>query len=159
MTSPPSLPPSEAQYDTSDWPIFLVTSPRAVLSLEETVAHMRCVTEIGFARGEPFVLLFDARNAPRHNAAQRRIVADEMKRSQRLFPGLALGVGIVLRSSLDRGIVTAINWLAGPPYPIGVFESVIKAKVWARALLAEVIVTSSSNTPGRGAPEQSRPSR
>lgn len=146
MTSPPTLPPNEAQYDTSEWPIFLVTSPRGVLSLEDTAEHMRQVTQIGFARGEPLVVLFDSRNAPRHNAAQRKIVAEEMKRSQRLYPGLALGVGIILRSRLDRGIVTAITWLAGPPYPIGVFESVPKAKVWARELLASAAATTKART-------------
>lgn len=136
MNTIPLSSMTEAVYDTSEWPIFLVTSPRGKLSIAELEAHMRRVTEIAFARREPFVLLFDTRFAPRPDAAQRRVVAEEMKYSGRRYPGIALGVGIVVRSAWEAGIVRAITWLASPPYPTSAFDSVHGAKLWARDVLA-----------------------
>ncbi len=134
-----TIPPTcltEAVYDISEWPIFLVTSPQSELSLPDYEAHMRRVTELAFARREPFVLLFDTRHAPRPDAAQRRAASEEMKRSGRQYPGLALGIGVVVRSAREAGVVRAITWLASPPYPTSAFDSVHAAKLWARQLLA-----------------------
>jgi hypothetical protein len=47
------------------------------------------------------------------------------------------GVAFVVRSTFQRGIVTAISWLSRPPYPYAAFDSVDAARDWALAQLAK----------------------
>jgi hypothetical protein len=124
---------SRPTYDASEWPIFIVTLPRAPMSASEFQEHLdRCGEP--YERGEPFCMLITGDHPP-FSAVQRKAVADAMKKHDRRHPGLMMGCAIVNRSVLVRGIITAVTWLAPPPYPLDVFADLPKAKAWLRRLL------------------------
>ncbi len=56
-----------------------------------------------------------------------------MKRDNEAFPGLLRAKAIVVRSTIERGVVTAVSWMAKPDYPFLAFASDSEAKDWLRA--------------------------
>ena len=125
---------SSPSYDESEWPIFMVTLPRVVLSASAFRQHLdRCGEP--YKRGEPFCMLITGDHPP-FSALQRKAVAEAMRAHNQLHPGLMLGCAIVNRSAVARGIITAVTWLAKPTYPFAVFPDATKAKAWLTKLLA-----------------------
>ena len=125
--------PSQPSYDDSEWPIFVVTLPRTALSPTAFQTHLdRCGEP--YKRGQPFCMLVTGDHPPL-SAVQRKAVADAMKDHDRRHPGLMRGCAIVHRSAIARGVITAVTWLAPPPYPLAAFADMPKAKAWLRKLL------------------------
>jgi hypothetical protein len=44
---------------------------------------------------------------------------------------------VIVKSSIERGIVTAVLWLSPAPFPIRVFDSATEAERWAVSLLKD----------------------
>ena len=61
---------------------------------------------------------------------QRAAIAKTMRTCVEAFPGRLRGLALVVRSSIQRGIITAINWVASPPYPIAAFKTEADAEAW-----------------------------
>jgi hypothetical protein len=124
---------SEPSYDESEWPIFIVRMPGKPLSVEALQAHLdRCGEP--YKRGQPFCMLITGDHPPL-SAVQRKAVAQAMKAHNSLHPGVMVGCAIINRSAFIRGVITAVTWLARPPYPFAVFEDASKAKDWLTQLL------------------------
>lgn len=121
--------PSRIRFDGSDWPILRVTIPRPGPTTAELREYLDNLSAV-WARREPFGLLIDALHVQPLEAAQRQLIADQMRLDGRRFPGVVRGLAVCLTGALARGGFTAINWLARPPYPTAAFESVAKANVW-----------------------------
>lgn len=126
--------PGPPSYDDSAWPIFVMKPPLSSLSPAHFRAHLDNV-ERAFARGKPFGLLVDARGSRPFNAVQRRMIAARVRDNNVRHGGLLKGMAVVLNSSVRRGVFTAVNWLARPPYPIAAFEGLSEAKVWLNSLI------------------------
>ena len=135
MTSPRESSPSHVVYDDSDWPIFRVQIPERALTSTEFRAHVARLSAAA-ERGEPYGLLIDALKAPPLNASERQLIADSLRFTARRHPGILRGVAVCLESAISRGGLTAITWLARPPYPMKGFESVASANVWLARQLA-----------------------
>ncbi len=129
---------TDFSYDDSDWPILLVTEGPGVPSPNEYRAHWAQVLQYTFPKREPFVLLIDDRKAEKPDAIRRKIIAETMQRSMQANPGNLRGVGVILGSKFDQGVLTAITWLVRPPYPMSMFSDVPKAKVWAIRMLPDL---------------------
>ena len=79
-------------------------------------------------------------NAPEATltASQRRMVVEGNKRHDELLQRTCLGIGIVMHSSIQRGIFTATSWLMPSPVPMMPFGSLVDAERWARERLRTV---------------------
>ena len=139
MSDPPAAknaPASAPTYDESEWPIFLVKMPPVALSVEAFQAHLEACSE-RYSRGKPFCMLIDMGDHPPLGAVRRKAVADRMMEDGRRFPRVMLGCALVVHSAPSRGGVTAINWVAQPPYSFTAFEDMGEARMWLAHLIAE----------------------
>jgi hypothetical protein len=123
-------------YDESDWPIFRVKMPPVALSPEAFEAHLDACSQ-RYRHGQSFCILIDMGDHPPLGAVRRKAVADRMMRDGQRFPRVMLGCALVIRSGTSRGGVTAINWMAQPPYSFTAFEDLGEAIASLRHLLEQ----------------------
>lgn len=121
-------------YDDSEWPVFRIRLSRLAMSEAEFSAYLKAVDDL-FLRGDRFVLAIDARDAPIHTPRERQEIALHMRASHARYPYRLAAMGIVMSSPVQRGIFTAINWMAGPTYPIRPFRAMGDAETWLRQML------------------------
>lgn len=138
---PPSVckSPDLFAIEDSEWPILVVHLP-AQSPIEEHRAHLAKITNAAAARREPFVLLIDTTSqVERPDALHRSVTAEAMTSFTTSYPGLMRGLAVVLRSKHERGVLTALDWLARPPYPLTSFDKMAEAKAWASCQLRETV--------------------
>jgi hypothetical protein len=123
-------------YDESDWPIFRVTMPPIALSQEGFEAHLEACSQ-RYRRGQPFCMMIDMGQHPPLGALRRKAVADRMTADGQRFPRVMLGCALIVKSGTSRGGVTAINWMAQPPYSFTAFEDAAEGLLWIRHLLEQ----------------------
>jgi hypothetical protein len=121
-------------YDDSGWPVFRIRLSHFAMSESEFAAYLKTVDDL-FLRGDRFAVVIDARDAPVHSPKERQEIAQHMRASHARYPYRLAAMGIVMSSPVQRGIFTAINWLAGPTYPMRPFRAVKDAELWLRAML------------------------
>jgi hypothetical protein len=121
-------------YDDSGWPVFRIRLSHFAMSESEFSAYLKTVDDL-FLRGDRFALVIDARDAPIPTPKERQEIAQRMRASHARYPYRLAALGIVMASPVQRGIFTAINWLAGPTYPTRPFRAVNEAEVWLREML------------------------
>jgi hypothetical protein len=130
--------------------MLCVTMPRGGMSKQEFDAHLAYVEGL-LLKGERFALLVDARGAQPLQALQRQALAGLLQRSFERDPLLLAGLGFVLGSAVERGILTAIFWAAGPSYPRQTFRTPEEAAEWLLgALGSEQHSRSDSSDPDAG---------
>lgn len=86
-------------------------------------------------RRQRCAFVFDARNAGRSPATQRRKQAEWMKANDEVLRSYSAGYAFVISSPLVRGALTAILWLQSLPAPFTVVATFSEAERWARAQL------------------------
>jgi hypothetical protein len=123
------------RYDEAQWPILLVTMPKAELSAAELGDHLDRMSSFS-KRGEPYAQVIDVRTATALGAQARRLVAERMDQDEEAYPGVVVGIAIVLATPLHRGIFKAISWLSRKPRPFEAFSDLQEAMTWARRLTA-----------------------
>jgi hypothetical protein len=116
-------------YDDSKWPLFHVTLPLGDMS-DESFARLLSRLDGLFLRGERFGILLDVRRSPPLGAKRRQLVAEHAKSSFGRFPGRCAGVAVVLSSSIQRGVFTAIQWILRDTHPARAFATVREAESW-----------------------------
>jgi len=121
-------------YDESGWPVFRIRLSRGAMSQSEFSAHLEAVDHL-FLRGERFAVIIDARDSAVLTPKERQEIAQHMRASHARYPYRLAAMGIVLASPVQRGMFTAINWLAGPTHPIRPFRAVKDAEAWLREML------------------------
>lgn len=121
--------PDSPTYDMSQWPLFVVSMPTANLSAEAFQSHLQAC-RAPYRRMQPFVMLIDMGQHPPLSPERRKAVSEAMRADNARYPGLHRALAIVVRSRLDRGVTTAISWVARPPYPFAAFTTVAEAKAW-----------------------------
>jgi hypothetical protein len=125
----------QPRYDEGQWPIVQITMPQAELKDAELMRHMDRISEFN-RRGSPFALVIDVRASESLTADSRRVIAERLDQDEDTYPGVLLGVAIVLTTPLHRGIFKAISWLSRKPRPFEAFTSVDDAMAWARRVVA-----------------------
>jgi hypothetical protein len=110
--------------------------PPVALSAEAFEAHLDACSE-RYRRGQAFCMLIDMGEHPPLGAVRRKAVADRMMEDGRRHPRVMLGCALVVQSGLSRGGVTAINWIAQPPYSFTAFEDMGDARMWLTHLLEQ----------------------
>lgn len=129
-------------YDTTAWPLVRIVAPPLSPSDDEFREHIARI-ESFYARGGDFAIVVDVRVAPSMSPSHRRMLSEALDRQARAYPRSLRALGMVLRSEVQRGILTAIGWFFRPPYPMKVFTDVEEAEAWCRSALE-------SDAPARG---------
>lgn len=96
--------------------------------LAELLLHVR-------KHDSPFALLFESRLTD-FGPALRKASVDFMKNNEDLN-GSIVGVGTVLHSPFQRGLITALLWFYPAPYEFRVAATRPEAELWATELLAK----------------------
>ena len=122
------------RYDDSKWPLFLVTLPPGDLP-DEAFEGLLSTLDGLFLRGDRFGILLDVRRATVLSAKRRQLVGERAKASFTRFPGRCAGVAVVLSSSLQRGVFTALHWFLRGTHPSRAFATALDGQSW---LLAEL---------------------
>lgn len=123
-------------YDDSAWPLFRVHLSPKPMNTAEFEHYLGSIDDL-FLRGDRFAVVIDARDAPPHTPAERQEIARRMRASYGRYPHRLAAMGIVLTSALQRGIFTAITWIAGQTHPVRAFQTPEEAEVWAWERLRE----------------------
>lgn len=85
-------------------------------------------------RGQRFAVILDARQGSGVSASQRKLFAEFLKTHAEALRA-TMAVALVLSTSLQRGLVTAINWVSPSPMPQTVHATPQAAKKWCAAWL------------------------
>jgi hypothetical protein len=121
-------------YDDSDWPLFRARMPATPLSETEFSAWLQRLDQL-FVRAERFALMLDVRDAPLPTATERHDVAKLLNSWHARHPHRMAAQAVVLKSAVQRGVLTAILWLSGPIYPTRPFVRMADADAWLREML------------------------
>ena len=119
--------------DISRRPIVVVTFHRT-LTADDVVEHFREVTHTVRDLGRVGMVV-DLSQAPFFSAAMRRLGSSEMRRAYAAVGSQIVGAAHVVDSATIRGMLTAVYWLAPPPFPSTVVADTESAFEWVRARL------------------------
>jgi hypothetical protein len=128
-------PRGRATLDTSKWPKVYVTWPAGAMEDDDFESIVLAMSKL-LQRGERYVIIHDARRAERPTPKQRAFAAARQKHDAEGTRRWLAGVALAVSSPLTAGVVTAINWIAPPPYPIKTFSQMAAAEAWATERLA-----------------------
>lgn len=87
------------------------------------------------AKAVPYVLVIDLSHAAIPDAVQRSKLAAHIRDNDKEIRRWVRGIGLILTSSLVRGVVTAIFWVSPPPIPSKIFSTQSEAAEWAQSLI------------------------
>lgn len=119
--------------DVMHAPVYIARLPQKVQDAELR-AYLTAVEEFFLRHEGKYSLVTDASFVQSATATQRRIVADSDIRLREHDRKWCAGAGIVAKSALMRGAITAIYWMSPPVYPYRVFSNLTEAVVWCRSL-------------------------
>jgi hypothetical protein len=122
--------------DQSKWPLVYATWPSQELSDEAFEAMVMAMSALS-KRGERYVVIHDARRAARPTPKQRAFAAKQQKLDAERSKRFIVCTALVVSSPLIASAVTAINWIAPPPFPQKVFSKLDDAEAWASEQLAK----------------------
>jgi hypothetical protein len=133
------------EFDSSKEPVYVV---RYVGSFSD---DQWCEHIDGFMRilgqKRPYAAVIDnsaSKQAP--NAAQRQAMSRWLRLNAVGLKTFCRGVAFVHASSFVRGALTAIHWVAPPPYPFSTFALTTEAMDWCRNLLSGDAARTTSST-------------
>lgn len=117
--------------DDSRWPLVVFTVPE-VLTADDIDFHFEALERRLFARGR-YASVMDARltDPSAFTADLRRHAGAMYDRYKDRFSVKLISEAYVLESSLQRGVLTAIRWLAPAPWPTKNFQSLDEALPWS----------------------------
>jgi hypothetical protein len=125
--------PTVLTVDTSHWPMVELTYS-GTPSDSELTGHLREIEERVLARREPFVQVIDQREGSMPDAIQRALIAEHQRRMEDAYRDYCRGE-VYIVSKETRQAMTAVFWLAPPPYPYAFVETTPEAVAWARQRL------------------------
>jgi hypothetical protein len=114
--------------DESEWPLVVVIYPRIMRIDEEEKYYERLAGYLD--RGERFAVLLDARPADVPNALERARIVAFWQKTAKLSARYLAGVALVVKTTLGRGVLSAVLWLYTPPFAIRTFSSLFEARKW-----------------------------
>jgi len=126
--------PTVLTVDTRRWPIVeLVYS--GTPSDSDLATHLGEIEAKVLARRQPFVHIIDQRDGSMPDAIQRALIADHQRRMEDAYREYCRGE-VYIVSKETRQAMTAVFWLAPPPYPYAFMASASEALAWAKERLA-----------------------
>ena len=130
----------QVHIDDSKWPLVRMHFPTDEWPDDEFERYLKYL-EDNLNRAEragvKTALLFNASGSPNADAQRRKWQADWMKKHNEQSARMTAGYAFVIDSTVVRGLLTAILWLAPMPAPHTVVRTEEEAESWLRARLAE----------------------
>ncbi len=124
--------------DLSEFPLIKEVVPDQFTD-EDVYAFFKAIEVLILEQHAPYAVVMGAAS---HTAvfsiAHRRAAAELEEKIAPVEKVYNAGTGYVTRSSIQRGILTAVFWLRPPAYPYRVFDDMNEAEEWARTQLARV---------------------
>jgi hypothetical protein len=124
------------RFDDSRWPLYRITLPDGALSDHEFDNFVATLDAL-YERGQRYAILLDARSAPPLDAKRRQILGERGKAISARRPERLSGFAVLLSSQLQRGIFTAIQWVARMHDRARAFATVGEAETWLLSKLRE----------------------
>ena len=125
-----------AWVDDARAPVYLLCPPDAP-SLEEVVALCAAMESFLAASKEPFGWVTDLARLHRVGAVQRRAFFEANKRWEHELGRAVIAMGVAAPRPIQRGLVTAFNWMSPPRFPLRVFGHVADATTWVLEQVAK----------------------
>lgn len=97
--------------------------------------------------GERYGIVVDLRTAAELSASQRAYVVKNWKANRELAARVCLIAAVVIKSSLWRGVFTAISWVTPAPHPVVFVLSLVEGDECVRKKLEEAWVPLSPPSP------------
>lgn len=92
--------------------------------------YAELVDDLESARGTTRAVLYDVPDSGSMTASRRGKVADLLKEYEGVLREVTTGYALVSPSRFARGVLTAIFWVAPPPYPNKICATVEDAFEW-----------------------------
>src|SRR5262249_48964677 len=124
-------------YDSSRFPLIVTEWPDGDVDDESLDAWMKRSKE-DWSKGRQIVLHVGIHPTVM-TAVQRKRVSEFTKENPAGLAEAVIAAAIVSDSAVVRGLITAINWFAPPPFPQRIFAHRSEAEAWLRNKLAEDI--------------------
>jgi hypothetical protein len=121
-----------SSFDHRLWPIVKVEFIQQTV-IEDVVAFFAGLDGL-LERHRRFGLIIDVRDSTPPDGPVRKFLSDRIRERVRTLKPLMV-MALVVRNALQRGAITAINWLVPPPHPQKVFTDIEAAEAWCRAEL------------------------
>ena len=121
--------------DRSQFP--LVIDVMSGESHDEDIARYIAAHKELLDRKQIYAAVLDARAGKMMSAPHRKQIADWLKSDKARLEQFHASLAFVAASAILRGILTAVYWVAPPPYPYKIFEHIDDAKTWTLARIAE----------------------
>lgn len=120
--------------DDSQWPVVTLRYPK-VIEHEDFMESL--VRIVGFIhRGQPWVMINDARGSGAPNARQRQAIASMYESHDDVVRRHWRGSAIIFDSQITVGVLTALVWLRPPPHPFRAFADYQEGRRWVLGMLA-----------------------
>lgn len=116
----------------SDWPLVWVQWPPEA-SANDIELHFAEMSRILTDRPGRVAVVVDATRALRLGVALRANAAAGMRGVLSRHGARIAGVAYSLPSPVARGVMTAIHWIVGAPFPVLMAGTNEEAAIWARA--------------------------
>ncbi len=118
----------------STWPLVIVEWP-AELDVHDIRDHFAELADLLDVRRGPLVVVVDGTEARMLHSTLRMRTAEGISAITARAVSRMLGVAYVAPSVVVRGAITAIHWVARPPFPSITMPTRPEALDWARARL------------------------
>jgi len=114
--------------DDSRWPVVTVRPTELVNDIAALDGTYRAL-ELLLARRQRFRVLLDLRGGASSPRRRQRFL-DWGKRHAIDLTSYLAAIAIVVGTSFERGIVTAVTWMYAPPWALRVFSDRAEAETW-----------------------------
>lgn len=118
--------------------LLLLTFPEA-LNDEETRQLLADFYAAYSGRDEPFAVVLDAGAVAEMRPSQRKLFAAHDQHGAAFDRKWCAGVALVMKSTIQRGIATAVYWISPPVYPYAFFPDFESGLKWAKSQLGQRI--------------------
>jgi hypothetical protein len=126
---------SGIEIDTSHFPLVRqVLHPGLV---DDDIDHMAKCYQSLFANDQRYSLVVVASDAGLPSAVMRRRLSEWETQNASMILKLNVGVALVLRSAIQRGALTALNWIRTPVVPQKAMPTERDAVQWCVGRLLE----------------------
>ncbi len=127
--------PIDKLYEWQRWPVVVIRAAAYEISDEQFKEAMHHFGDEIRKRQGLYAMVVDTIGSYKLRPSQRRILTNYLKQEEELTKEFCAGQAMVMKSSLVRGIMTAVFWMYKPPYETKVFTKFDEAVACARQMV------------------------
>ena len=120
----------EVIFDETDKPVMRMTYD-GLCDEDEWARHIEQMSDWAH-RGVSYAVVVDARKVGKVPAAQRKGIIDWIDRDRLHLKANCAAGALIFSNAVQRGLWTAISWVAPSPIPVKIFGDLAPAEAWLR---------------------------